>query len=163
MDKALVCYFSATGKTKKVATQIAQYMNAEIYEITPVIPYSEKDLNWKNPFSRCNKEKLGKAKVEIAWNIASFDDYNTIFIGFPIWYYTIPPIVAEFLKQYNFSGKSVALFCTSGGTTIDKAAATVKNMISPNALLIDTHTFKSISDIQVKEWVNNFLVREKDE
>lgn len=130
MSKALVAYFSASGVTARVAGRLASAAGADLFEISPVEPYTEKDLKWTNPLARCNKEKLGKKDVPISGKIDNFEEYNVIFVGFPIWYYSAPNIIVTFLKSYDFTGKKVALFATSGGSDIGKTADKIKPLIS---------------------------------
>ena len=93
MSKTIVCYFSAEGSTAKVAAALSKITGAELFEIKPVTPYTKADINWKNPLSRCNKEKIGKKDVPIEGKVESFDEYDTIYLGFPIWYYGAPNII----------------------------------------------------------------------
>lgn len=118
--KALVAYFSASGTTEIVAKAIAEAAGAELFEIRPEKPYTEAELNWRNPLSRCNKEKLGKKDVPVAGKIEDFAEYDLIYIGFPIWYYGAPNVVNTFAKGYDWTGKKVAIFATSGGSGLGK-------------------------------------------
>lgn len=119
--KTLVAYFSATGNTASLAKRVAKAADGELFEIKPVQPYSDADLRWTNPVARCNKEKMGKKDVPIADRVPDFDEYELIYIGFPVWYWAAPNIIETFVKSYDFSGKKVALFATSGGSDIAKA------------------------------------------
>ena len=110
MSKVLVTYFSAEGTTAKVAERLAAAIEADLFEIKPEKPYSEADINWKNPLARCNREKIGKKDVPIVGSVENFADYDTVLIGFPIWYYGAPNIIQTFVKQYDFSGKRIGLF-----------------------------------------------------
>ncbi|MCQ2566998.1 MAG: flavodoxin [Mogibacterium sp.] len=121
MSRTLVAYFSATGITRKLALNFAETLNADIFEIIPEQPYTEKEINWTNPLSRCNKEKIGKKDVPVAGKVENMVDYDTVFIGFPIWYYCAPNVVSTFVKDYDWSGKKVALFATSGGSDVGKS------------------------------------------
>ena len=114
--KILVAYFSAEkGRTAAVANVIADAISASIFEIKPTVPYSKADLRWINPFARCNKEKMGKKEVPVTGKIENFSDYDTVFLGFPIWYGCAPNVVNTFCKDYDWNGKKVFLFATSGG------------------------------------------------
>ncbi len=119
--KTLVAYFSASGYTGSLAKRVAKAADADLFEIKPVEPYTDADLKWTNPLARCNKEKIGKKSVPIADRVPDFDEYDMIYIGFPIWYYAEPNIIDTFVKSYDFTGKKVALFATSGGSDIAKA------------------------------------------
>ena len=121
--KILVAYFSAEkGRTAAVANVIAEQLKADLFEIKPTVPYSKADLRWINPFARCNKEKMGKKEVPVTGKIENFSDYDTVFLGFPIWYGCAPNVVNTFCKDYDWSGKKVFLFATSGGGGMGKSA-----------------------------------------
>ena len=117
MGKTLAVYFSATGTTKKAAENLAEAANADIYEIKPLKPYTKADLDWTNKNSRSSIEmKDHKSRPEIADDNFSVSEYDTIFLGFPIWWYTAPTIVNTFLEKHDFSNKKIILFATSGGS-----------------------------------------------
>lgn len=118
--KTLVAYFSAQGHTKRIAEDLAGIIGADLFEIVPEVPYTSADIKWTNPLSRCNKEKIGKKDVPVTGKIENFGDYEAIYIGFPIWYYGAPNVVNTFCKAYDWTGKKVALFATSGGSDIGK-------------------------------------------
>lgn len=118
--KTLVAYFSAQGHTKRIAEDLAWIIGADLFEIVPEVPYTAADIKWTNPLSRCNKEKIGKKDVPVTGKIENFGDYEAIYIGFPIWYYGAPNVVNTFCKAYDWTGKKVALFATSGGSDIGK-------------------------------------------
>ena len=148
--KTLVAYFSASGNTASLAKRVAQAAKADLFEIKPVEPYTDADLRWTNPLARCNKEKLGKKDVPIADTVKNFEEYDLVFIGFPVWYYTAPNIIETFVKSYDFSGKKVALFATSGGSDIKKAPAKLQPLMKGE--IIDAKLFapdQSYSDINV--------------
>ena len=120
--KALVVYFSVGGRTRKVAAALAKRVDAAVFEIKPVEPYTDADIKWMNPVARCNKEKIGKKDVPVQGTVEDFDSYDTVFIGFPIWYYGAPNVINTFCKGYNWTGKKVYAFATSGGSGIGKTA-----------------------------------------
>lgn len=122
-NKTLVAYFSATGTTAAVAKNLAAAAEgADLFEIAPVTPYTSEDLDWRNKNSRSSKEMTDqKSRPEIKDKIENISQYSTIFIGFPIWWGTAPRIINTFLESYDFSGKTVILFATSGSSTIDQA------------------------------------------
>ncbi len=127
MGKKLVAYFSATGCTKQVAEQIAEIVNASIYEIKPEKPYSGEDLDWRNSDSRSSREmKDLKSRPRIADDLKDISEYDTVFLGFPIWWYTAPRIVLTFLEKYDFSGKRIVVFATAGSSGFGK---TLENLI----------------------------------
>lgn len=120
--KTIVAYFSAQGNTKKVAEDFAGDIGADTFEIVPEEPYTPADIKWTNPLSRCNREKIGKKDVPVKGTIENFDEYECVYIAFPIWYYGAPNVVNTFCKGYDFSGKKVYVFATSGGSDIGKTA-----------------------------------------
>ena len=117
MSRKLVAYFSASGVTAKVAEKIAESISADIFEIRPAIPYTQDDLNWRNKESRSSVEmKDPMSRPKIAERRDNMDEYDTVFVGFPIWWYIAPTIINTFLESYNFSGKTIIPFATSGGS-----------------------------------------------
>lgn len=121
MAKKLVAYFSASGTTKRVAEMVAEAADADLYEIEPTVPYTKADLNWMDKNSRSSIEMKDKtSRPEIKPTDAKVADYDEIFIGFPIWWYVAPTIINTFLEAYDFSGKKITLFATSGGSGFGK-------------------------------------------
>ena len=118
----LVTYFSAEGTTAKVAKDYAESINADVFEIVPQEPYTKADINYMNPISRCNREQLGGKDVPVAGSIENFDKYDTVYIGFPIWYGQAPRVIHTFARGYDWTGKMVHLFATSGGSGIGKTS-----------------------------------------
>ena len=127
--KILVAYFSPTGTTAKVAEMIADEVKGDLFEIRPDKPYSKADLKWTNPLARCNKEKFLKKDVACSGKIEHFSAYSAVFIGFPIWYYQEPNIIDTFVKSYDWTGKDVFLFATSGGSDIKKVSASLQPLM----------------------------------
>ncbi len=122
MSKILVTYFSASGVTARAAREIAQAVGADLYEIRPEVPYTGADLNWMDKKSRSTKEMSDPAcRPAIAGPVENMEQYDTVFVGFPIWWYVEPRIVDTFLESYDFSGRTVIPFATSGGSGIGKA------------------------------------------
>lgn len=127
MSKKLVAYFSASGVTAKVADMLADAVGADIYEIRPEVPYTKADLDWMDKKSRSTIEMNDKTiRPAIADKNARIDQYDTIFLGFPIWWYVAPTIINTFLESYDFSGKKIILFATSGGSKFGKTAEELK-------------------------------------
>ena len=120
--KALIAYFSAEGTTAKMAQALAKKTGAELFEIKPVQPYTAADIKWTNPLARCNREKIGKKDVPISGKVENWAEYDLIYLGFPIWYYGAPNVVQTFCKGYDWKGKTVSIFATSGGSDIGKTA-----------------------------------------
>ncbi|MBQ9378057.1 MAG: NAD(P)H-dependent oxidoreductase [Schwartzia sp.] len=124
MSKKLVAYFSASGVTAKVAKDLAGAAGADLYEIRPETLYTDADLNWRDKSSRSSVEMQSEAsRPALADKSADVAGHDVIFVGFPIWWYTAPAIVRTFMEAYDFSGKKVILFATSGGSGFGKAAA----------------------------------------
>lgn len=119
MSKILVTYFSASGVTAKVARNIANNIGADTFEIKPKVPYTSADLNWMDKQSRSSIEMNDKSsRPQIEGTVSKLDDYETILIGFPVWWYTLPTIINTFIESLDFNGKILIPFCTSGGTGI---------------------------------------------
>lgn len=124
MSRTLVAYFSASGVTAKVAENLAKAAGADIFEIKPAVPYSEADLNWQDKESRSSVEmRDASSRPEIAGKAEHMEEYGTIFLGFPIWWYVAPHIINTFLEAYDLKGKKIVLFATSGGSGFGKTAA----------------------------------------
>ena len=122
MNKTLVAYFSASGVTARAAREIAEAVGADLYEICPAEPYTDAALHWPDKKSRSTVEMNDTAcRPAIAEPVANMEQYDTVFLGFPIWWYVEPRIVDTFLESYDFSGKTVIPFATSGGSGIGKA------------------------------------------
>lgn len=127
MSKKLVAYFSASGTTADAAKKIAGITGAEIYEIKPAVPYTEADLNWKDEKSRSSVEMKDKSsRPAVADKNAPVADSDVVFLGFPVWWYTAPTIINTFLESYDFSGKKIILFATSGSTDFGSAEEDLK-------------------------------------
>lgn len=136
MSKKLVAYFSASGVTANVAKSLAKAAGADLYEIKPEVPYTRADLNWMDKQSRSSVEMKDKSsRPALADTNANIVDYDTIFVGFPIWWYVAPTIINTFLEAYDFSGKKIVLFATSGGSGFGKTVAGLQSS-APNAEII---------------------------
>ena len=146
MSKVLVTYFSAEGSTEKVAKAIAKISGADVFKVVPKDPYTASDINWKNPLARCNKEKIGKKDVPIKDSIEGFDEYRTVFVGFPIWYYGAPNVVNTFCKGYDWSGKKVYIFATSGSSGIGKTQEKLEPFMK-GARIMDARRIDGIGEL----------------
>lgn len=133
MGKTLVAYFSAGGTTAAVAKSLAGAIGGDLFEIRPQTSYTTADLKWTNPLARCNREKIGKKDVPVDGRVENMDEYDRVFLGFPIWYYGAPNIIQTFVKDYDLSGKTLALFATSGGSDMGKTAEKLRPFLSPGA------------------------------
>ena len=144
--KTLVAYFSAEGHTARVAREFAESIGADVFEIVPEEPYTDADINWRNPLSRCNKEKFGKKDVPVAGRVETFGDYDTVYIGFPIWYGCAPNVVNTFCKDYDWTGKTVKIFATSGGSGIGRTAEKLQPYVK-GAEAKDAKLVRSAADL----------------
>ena len=152
--KALVAYFSAeSGRTANVAKSLAAEIGADLFEIKPEKPYTSSDLNYMNPLARCNREHIAKKQVPVSGKVENFAEYDTVLIGFPIWYGCAPNVVNTFCKEYDFTGKKVAAFATSGGSGIGKTAEKLKPYVS-GADVIDAKLMNGVDRDTLKRWVD---------
>ena len=147
--KALVAYFSAEGNTARVAKELAESIGAELFEIRPREPYTAADIKWTNPMARCNREKLGKKDVPVADTVPDFEKYGLVFLGFPIWYGAAPNVVNTFCKGYDWTGKRVAAFATSGGSGIGKTAEKLRPYVQ-GGTVADAKLCRSAAELT--EW-----------
>lgn len=152
MNKTLVAYFSASGVTKKIAEMLAKEANADLYKIKPAIPYTKEDLNWMDKKSRSSIEMGDKSfRPAIVKDELDPSRYDQILLGFPIWWYVAPTIVNTFLESYDFTGKNITLFATSGGSGFGKTAEELQ-VSAPNAVikegkLLNTATKQEIAKL----------------
>ena len=143
----LVTFFSAEGTTKKVAEEFAKNIRADIFEIVPKEPYTKADINYLNPLSRCNKEQIGKKDVPVEGQVQDFGKYDTVYVGFPIWYAAAPRVVYSFCKGYNWEDKKVYAFATSGGSGIGKTAEKLKEYVK-GAASVEAKLVHSANEIE---------------
>lgn len=157
MGKRLVAYFSASGTTKKAAEMIASAADADMYEIMPKQPYSKADLNWMDKKSRTSVEMSDKKfRPEISDTDVPVDQYDEILLGFPIWWYVAPTIINTFLETYNFSGKKIVLFATSGGSGFGNTVSELKPS-APDTVIIEGNVFHKATKREIAEWVRSIL------
>lgn len=154
MGKILVCYFSATGATKRLAQRIAGTLNADIFEIEPVVKYTNDDLKWPSRNNRsCIEMKNKRFRPLVLNKLENSEEYDTIVIGFPIWYYTAPTIINSFMEENNLNGKKAYVFVTSGATSVDKSFKDLKKAY-PGVTFISGKRFNgSFRQRDVLEWV----------
>lgn len=143
MGRKLVAYFSASGVTAKVAERLAETIDADIFEIQPAVPYTRADLDWRNKNSRSSVEMNDLTfRPAVSGRRDNMDEYDTIFVGFPIWWYIAPTIINTFLESYNFSGKTIIPFATSGGSGMGNTNENLA-VSCPNARLLQGKVFRS--------------------
>lgn len=154
MAKSLVAYFSASGVTKKAAEKLAKAAGADLFEIKPVTPYTQADLNWMDKKSRSSVEMSNPdSRPEIGTKVEDMAQYDTVYIGFPIWWYTAPTIIKTFLEAYDFSGKKIALFATSGGSGLGKTAKDLTPCVDSSAQFISEKMLNRVSESELEAWV----------
>ena len=159
MSKKLVAYFSASGVTAKVAQMLAEAIGADIFEIAPKVPYTEADLNWMDEKARSTIEMKNPAsRPEIESKRDNMSEYDTIFVGFPIWWYVAPTIINTFLESYDLAGKTIIPFATSGtsgmGKTNEKLAPSCKG-----AKLLEGKRFDSrVSGKELAAWADSLKI-----
>lgn len=158
MTKVLVAYFSASGVTANVAKNLAKAAEADIYEIQPAVPYSDADLNWMDRNSRSSVEMRDKnSRPEIAGEDAHIEKYDTIYLGFPIWWYIAPTVINTFLEAYDFSNKKIILFATSGGSGFGGAVANLKASVDSSTDIIEGDILNNGPTVEdLKEWIKKF-------
>ena len=153
MSKILVAYFSASGVTKKVAEKLAALVNADIHEIKPKVPYTKADLNWMDKKSRSSVEMNDKTfRPEIVKEDLNLSSYDTILLGFPIWWYVAPTIINTFLEKYDFSGKKIILFATSGGSGFGNTVSELQPS-APDAQIVEGKLLNRMREQEISEWV----------
>lgn len=152
----LVAYFSATGNTKTVAEQIADVTGGELYEIEPAEPYTSEDLDYNNDDCRANLEMNDDtARPEIAGAIENIEQYDTIYLGYPIWWGNAPRIMNTFVETYDLSGKTVVPFCTSGGSGISTSVDTLQELAGDGITWMEGQRFdRDVSADEISQWID---------
>lgn len=159
MSKVLAAYFSASGTTAHVAKELAHSAGADIYEIRPAVPYTKADLDWMDKKSRSSVEMNDKgSRPALADKDADIAAYDTILLGFPIWWYVAPTIINSFLESYDFSGKKIILFATSGGSGFGKTVAGLKTSVAADTTIIEGKLLNGNQSVDtLKAWVEKIL------
>lgn len=163
-EKALVVYFSATGNTKSVAETLAGLQGADLYEIVPEQPYTDEDLNYNDRSTRATVEQNDPdARPVIQGSITDFEQYDVVYVGYPIWWGDMPRILYTFFDTYDFSGKTIAPFCTSGGSGLSGTQGTIAGLEEGAVVLDGLHVSKSTADSaesSVSEWLDSIGLAE---
>ena len=156
MNKVLVAYFSASGVTRKVAAEIAKTEQAELFEILPEVPYSAKDLNWKDKQSRSTLEMQNpNCRPPIAGQVENMAQYDVVFIGFPIWWGREPSVIDTFLDAHDFADKTIVPFCTSGGSGIGETAKRMQEIVGTSAVVKEgTRLGGTVSEADLAIWTS---------
>ena len=159
MSKTLVAYFSASGTTARIAKGLAGAIGADIYEIRPAVPYTKADLNWMDKKSRSSVEMNDpSSRPSLADRNADIAAYDTVLLGFPIWWYVAPTIINSFLESYDFSGKKIVLFATSGGSGFGKAAAGLKPSVAADTVIVEGKVLNGRQTAEsLKAWAETVL------
>ena len=158
MSKILVAYFSASGVTKKVAENLSKVIDATLFEIVPKQPYTSQDLDWTNASSRSSIEMKDKnCRPEISSKIDDFENYDVIFVGYPIWWYREPSIIDTFMEQYNFDNKIVVPFATSGGSGMGDSAKNLQELAKTAKVQNGKRWKANVSSDELKSWAEKFV------
>ena len=160
MSKILIAYFSASGVTERVAKVLADEAKADLYSIRPAEPYTEADLNWQDKNSRSSKEMRDKnSRPALADKGANIQEYDTVFLGFPIWWYVAPTIINTFLESYDFSGKTIILFATSGGSGFGETVQALKHSVDSSAVIREGRVFSGrVNEASIREWISKTVI-----
>ena len=157
MAKTLVAYFSASGTTMDVASRLARMMDSDLFAIVPADPYTSADLDWRDKQSRSTLEASDPScRPAITSQIEDIEDYDTIFLGFPIWWYVAPAIINTFLESYDLTGKTVVLFATSGGSGMGKTASILRAS-APGAKIVDGGILNNASNAELEKFAARYL------
>lgn len=158
MKKRLVAYFSVSGITKKAAEMVAEAAEADLYEITPKVPYTKEDLNWMDKNARSTVEMNDKKfRPELGGEEIDVSAYEEIFLGFPIWWYVAPTIINTFLEKYDFSGKKIVLFATSGGSGFGNTASELQPS-APKAEIVEGKLLNRMTKQEISNWVKGEIL-----
>lgn len=157
MAKTLVAYFSASGTTMDVASRLARMTDSDLFAIVPADPYTSADLDWRDKQSRSTLEAADPScRPAITSQIEDIEDYDTIFLGFPIWWYVAPAIINTFLESYDLTGKTVVLFATSGGNGMGKTASILRAS-APGAKIVDGGILNNASNTELEKFAARYL------
>jgi flavodoxin len=159
MTNCLVVYFSASGVTQNIAQKLAEAIDCNVYEIRPKEPYTNADLNWMDANSRSSIEmKDFNSRPEIVDTDVDIEQYDTVFLGFPIWWYIAPTIVNTFLEKYDFSNKKIILFATSGGSGFGGTVKNIRKSVDESTEIVEGKLFNSgVSVEDLRQWAQSLL------
>ncbi|MCR4955671.1 MAG: NAD(P)H-dependent oxidoreductase [Lachnospiraceae bacterium] len=158
MDKTLVAYFSASGVTEKLAKKLAQAVGGNLHEIVPETPYTKEDLNWMDKQSRSSKEMADRtSRPKIANRVEHMEEYDVVYIGFPVWWYREPSIIDTFMENEDLSGKVVIPFATSGGSPIGDAGKNMQQLDTGANVLAGKKLAAAMSVDELKEWSEEMM------
>jgi len=159
MTKNLVAYFSASGVTKNVAENLAKAAEADLYEIKPAVPYTDEDLNWMDKNARSTVEmKDWSSRPEIIDDKFDTSGYDTVFLGFPVWWYIAPTIINTFLEAHDFSNKKIILFATSGGSRFGRTIENLRPSVAETTEIIEGNILNGEPSVEeLKKWTDSIL------
>lgn len=156
MSGKLVAFFSASGVTAALAQRLSRAAGADLFEIKPAVPYTSADLDWTNASSRSSVEmKISASRPEIAEKLPSMADYDVVFLGFPIWWYVAPTIINTFLESYDFSGKTIALFATSGGSPMGRTLEILRPLCNASVKWLPAKMLNGATDSDLNAWLKS--------
>lgn len=156
MSGKLVAFFSASGVTAALAQHLSRAAGADLFEIKPAVPYTSADLDWTNASSRSSVEMKNPAsRPEIAEKLPSMADYDVVFLGFPIWWYVAPTIINTFLESYDFSGKTIALFATSGGSPMGRTLEILRPLCNASVKWLPAKMLNGATDNDLNAWLKS--------
>lgn len=158
MSKKLVAYFSVSGTTARVAKELAKQTGADLYEIRPAVPYTKEDVDWSNPNSRSTLEMKNRSyRPPLADHDANVEHYDLVFLGFPIWWYVAPTIINTFLESYDFAGKTIILFATSGGSHFGGTVRRLQPSLPVTAVLKEGRILNARRPAkEIRNWIRSF-------
>lgn len=158
MSKSLVAYFSASGVTAKIAEKLSSAIGADLFEIKPEIAYTQADLDWQNSNSRSSVEmKDVNCRPAVASKVDDMTRYDVVFVGFPVWWYREPSVIDTFMESYDFSGKTVVPFATSGMSPIGNSGKNMKSL-AKGANVVEGKRFPvNVSADELKKWADEWL------
>ena len=155
MSKKLVCYFSASGTTKKVAQKISNILESDLFEIEPSEKYTSNDLDWTNKESRSSIEMANdNSRPNIKERVTNINDYDTIIIGFPVWWYREPSIIDTFIEENSLDGKKVYIFITSGGSSVDSSLESLRNKYKNINFVAGKRFTSNVVKNEIIDWIN---------
>ena len=158
MSQALVAYFSASGVTAGLAKKLTSAIGADIFEIKPEVPYTQADLDWTDSKSRSTVEMKDKScRPAIAEKCGGMADYSVVFVGFPVWWYREPSIIDSFLEAYDFTGKTIVPFCTSGGSGLGDTEKIMQSVAKEAKITGGKRFASTASETELAEWAKAFI------
>lgn len=158
MSKVLVAYFSASGVTAKAAAKLAKAAEADLFEIVPEQPYTKADLNWQDKNSRSSVEMNDRSsRPAISSKVENMEKYDVVFVGFPVWWYREPSIIDTFIESYDFTGKTVVPFCTSGGSGLGTTGSNLQALAKGAKVIEGKKLSFMTTEGSLKKWINEII------